>query len=75
MILTHQNEPSLICRAIKTGHLARPTMGWPLSEPTQPDSFICESRKCQPSPPRVGGLNGLAHLFGNKLFFFNAKKN
>jgi len=50
-------------------------MGWPLSEPTQPDSFICESRKCQPSPPRVGGLNGLAHLFGNKLFFFNAKKN
>jgi len=29
---------------------AQPTMGWPLSESTQPGSFISETKKIEPDP-------------------------
>jgi len=43
----------------------RSTTSWWFSESIQPYSLFNESKKIQtrPGPPRVGGLNGLAHRF------------
>ena len=52
-------------RAVKTGYPTQPTTCWWFSEPTQLGSLFSEPNKFEPGPipPRVGGLNGLAHGF------------
>ena len=56
---------------------ARPTMGWPLSGSTQPDSLISELKKLEPNPTHHGLVGSLAHLIKKKhtIFFLQSQEN